>query len=267
MKDCLHTRLRAIVDDPNLPILETMQQFTLDAIAASGNTSMTDAQKWALNHFFYQIGAISNDGVFAKLEGLYLPMISGDNLTYAMVDYKGNNNLSLTGKKVKFQSHGLFIGDSGTGASVLARNDYAGAVDALSVAALFTENFTTRTNKTIFGFGAASDSLKTIKIARSLTDDYIEIFGKRCNYGSTRSYLGFIATIDDVDYKAKFIESSPFTNTGVTGDADLPSSLANVYMYWSDIVPIGAYSYGSALTDAESEILASALYELKGAFV
>lgn len=77
MENCYWEKLKGSSNNPNLPDLETMQQFTLDAIAASGNDSMTDAQKWALNHFFYQIGAISESGVFSKLEILCLPFIGG----------------------------------------------------------------------------------------------------------------------------------------------------------------------------------------------
>ena len=92
MKNCLVTKLNAVVNNPDLPVLETMQQFTLDAITASGNASMTDAQKMALNHFFYQIGAIENTALWQKIQALALPMICGDNLTYACVNYVNNVN-------------------------------------------------------------------------------------------------------------------------------------------------------------------------------
>ena len=84
--NCLVTRLKAVVNDDSLPVIETMQQFTLDAIAASGNNNMTDAQKWALNHFFYQIGAISNSGIYPKLQILGLPFI-GTSINTAVHNY------------------------------------------------------------------------------------------------------------------------------------------------------------------------------------
>ena len=87
MNDCLLQELKASVNNPDLPILETMQQFTLDAITASGNNSMTDAQKWALNHFFYQIGAIGNTGPYAKLQVIGMPFI-GSSLETALNNYK-----------------------------------------------------------------------------------------------------------------------------------------------------------------------------------
>lgn len=84
--NCLVTRLKAVVNDDSLPVIETMQQFTLDAIAASGNNNMTDAQKWALNHFFYRIGAISNSGIYSKLQILGLPFI-GTSVATALHNY------------------------------------------------------------------------------------------------------------------------------------------------------------------------------------
>lgn len=85
--ECLITKLKAEVDNPNLPILETIQQITLDAIAASGNTSMTDAQKYALNHFFYQLGAVDNSALWSKIDGIILPFLAND-AAHSIVDYK-----------------------------------------------------------------------------------------------------------------------------------------------------------------------------------
>ena len=91
MENCLKTQLKAVVDNPNLPILETMQQFTLDAIVASGNSSMTDAQKWALNHFFYEIGAINESSIWEKVNLLLMPMLAVPTAGYTsnlVHDYK-----------------------------------------------------------------------------------------------------------------------------------------------------------------------------------
>lgn len=106
MENCLITKLNAVVDNPNLPILEVMQQFTLDAITESGNSVMTDDQKWALNHFFYQIGAIDNSGIYAKLECLYMPLICNQNLNKALVDYTGKHNIGAANNCV-FNGNGI----------------------------------------------------------------------------------------------------------------------------------------------------------------
>lgn len=109
MGNCLVTKLKAAVNNPDLPIIETMQQFTLDAITASENVSMTDAQKLALNHFFYKIGAIDNNGIFAKLEILLLSFMCGTK-EGALVDFAKDHIVAGTSSSVTF-SDGGFTGD------------------------------------------------------------------------------------------------------------------------------------------------------------
>lgn len=103
MANCLVTKLKATVDNPNLPVLETLQQFTLDAIARGGNMSMSDEKKYALNHFFYEVGAIGNNALWGKFRMLLLPIIGVDK-SHIGLDYKDtdcylklNENIGNTG--------------------------------------------------------------------------------------------------------------------------------------------------------------------------
>lgn len=90
-----------------------LSKFTLDAIAASGKV-MTDEQKYAMEYFFTSIGAIDNNGIWAKLDKVYIPFIGAD-VTKGLVNYKDNNldntlnadNLTLVngGVKVKGSSN------------------------------------------------------------------------------------------------------------------------------------------------------------------
>ena len=93
MNKCLQTKLKAVVNNPNLPILERMQQFTIDAITASGNAEMTDAQKWALNHLFYALGKFddSENSVWNKIDFVFLPIISKA-VDHSCIDYTNNVN-------------------------------------------------------------------------------------------------------------------------------------------------------------------------------
>lgn len=84
-----------------------LSQFTLDAIAASGKV-MTDEQKYAMEDFFTSIGAIDNNGIWAKLDKVYIPFIGAD-VTKGLMNYKTNNldntlnadNLTLVNGGVK----------------------------------------------------------------------------------------------------------------------------------------------------------------------
>jgi hypothetical protein len=95
-KNCLVKRYKAVTNNPNLPILEVMQQFTLDAIAASGNASLTDDQKWALNHFFYQLGKFDESGLWSKFTFIMLPILASQ-VDHACIDYIDNTNRKAAG--------------------------------------------------------------------------------------------------------------------------------------------------------------------------
>ena len=67
-----------------------LDDFTKAAIAASGNSNMTDIQKANLNTFFKRLGAFGGVGtIWNKLTYLWLPMIAGD-LAHSLVNYKDN---------------------------------------------------------------------------------------------------------------------------------------------------------------------------------
>lgn len=118
MENCLVTRLKAAVNNNSLPVLETMQQFTLDAIARSGNNTLTDEQKIALNHFFYQIGAISNNELWQSVDTLLLPII-GATKEGIRQDYKATgaylNNSSYIVDQAGFLEVSFGGSDNSTG--------------------------------------------------------------------------------------------------------------------------------------------------------
>lgn len=67
-----------------------LDDFTTAAITASGNSSMTDGQKAALNTFFEDIGAFGTKStIWSKLDKVYIPLLASD-VANAMVNYKTN---------------------------------------------------------------------------------------------------------------------------------------------------------------------------------
>lgn len=276
MANCLVTKLKAEVNNPDLPVFETMQQFTLDAIAASGNATMTDAQKLALNHFFYRIGAIDNNGIYAKLGGLFMPLICGDVLAKALVDYKGTNiegREDISSKNAKFQHHGIVKSDPSQSASTanqIMRTNYAGSVTSLTVAAMFTESFLADSSSTLslIGFKDSTDAaFKQISAAQSSTIDYMQLLAKRATYSPKTAFSGAIGTIDGNIHSALFISDSPFESTGTTDSGSAPTSVNYVQICWNNVAPIGIYAYGSALSSSERDVFARAMKDLVAAFV
>lgn len=91
---------------------EELSQFTLDAIAASGNDTMTTPQQYALDAFFKTIGAIDNTGIYQKMEFLYLPVIA-KGLEGAGYNYRNSAlSLNLTSDKWDYIDKGIMPKES-----------------------------------------------------------------------------------------------------------------------------------------------------------
>ena len=178
--NCLITRLKAVVDDDTLPKVRIMEQFTLDAIAASGNQNMTTEQKWALNNFFYEIGAIDNSGLFNKIDHLFIPFISNDNLDYAFVDYKNNERLIIpdSSKEIlSFRSKGVICVNENNNALTTIDTAYERYSDNMSIGVFCTEK-----NKTFGGFKNGDSTQGTAD------------FSMTAQSGDTPSWIGATAS-------------------------------------------------------------------------
>lgn len=75
--------------------------------------AMTDAQKWELNHFFYEIGAIQNTALWGKIRLLMLPIIGIDK-DHVLVDYKDDGITIFDGGNVIKDQAGALEYESGT---------------------------------------------------------------------------------------------------------------------------------------------------------
>lgn len=146
MNNCLVTTLKGTVSNPNLPVLESIQQFTLDAITRGGRT-LTEEQTYWLNHFFYAVGAIAENQLWNKVAVCLLPIIaSGKN--DAIKDYRRDSTLGQLSSYLINKVGGLELSSSGT--TVAATGVY-NAIDASKV-----------------GFNAKSH---TVFIVKEITDN------------------------------------------------------------------------------------------------
>lgn len=90
-----------------------LSETALAWINASGNSSLTDTQKFAIDDFIEAIGVNKQDSVWSKIGKLWLPLLALDK-EHSLVDYKNNYELPVisTGadsfeNKVVFRNHGL----------------------------------------------------------------------------------------------------------------------------------------------------------------
>lgn len=274
-KNCLITRLKAVVNDDSLPILETMQQFTLDAIAASGNQNMSDAQKWALNKFFTSIGAPNNSGVFSKMDYIFLPAICNHNLAKAMVNYKDNNVVSQSDTAYKFDGNGVVKGDSVTGNygvlalglySTFTQDDFSLILGVKPPTISFTRN------PTIYKIANSNDASvedrPTVSVTTN-TKDYhnITLLSYRFTVPAVKWSSACICSYDG-NKRGTFVYNSSnvvHINGNLIGEEPELGESVNLIQFYAEL-PLHVIMYGKGLTDTERDNVAKAVNDLVVAF-
>ena len=268
--NCLVTKLRGTVNNPNLPVLEVMQQFTLDAITASGNSSMTDYQKWALNHFFYQIGAIDNNSLWAKVKYLAIPMICGDVNGKALRDYK--NNAEVTFSEGTWENHGV----SKAGATALSSNFSGSNNDATIIVGVMNSGFVNATN-TQFVLDKNTSDRRFLYIAKSGSTGNIYIGGDSVtdlyttNETSPFDIGAFTSASDRVNVKVMrssdgSSQTKPATATQLANRKATITYSANYLRFNTGSSYYGLMLISSTMTDDERDKVMAAVRVLKLAF-
>lgn len=89
-------------------VKRVLNPFTIAAIAASGNQSITNEQKSALDTFFEKIGAFGNKSeIWGKLDKVYIPFLCSE-LSIACLNYKTNIiDRSLSSTRYTLRSRGV----------------------------------------------------------------------------------------------------------------------------------------------------------------
>ena len=89
-------------------VKRVLNQFTLAAIEASGNTSMTAEQKSALDTFFQNVGAFgSANSIWSKLDKVYIPFLCSS-LSNACINYKTNkSDKELSAERYTLRNRGV----------------------------------------------------------------------------------------------------------------------------------------------------------------
>lgn len=275
MANCLITKLDAIVNDDTLPVLETMQQFTLDAITASGNETMADAQKASLNHFFYQIGAIDNNALWAKIKLLLLPMVCNKNIAKSLINYT-TNDLEVTPytPNWSFAANGGLTCSDTTSNLTLSDARFVGRSDEVSV--VFATMAASFKSQGALRFGNSS-GISTDFFSRLAGDGVRYYFAWRgvSVYATTSSYTFDIAGLRALSDRNLFkaIESTgdgviSITDTKMSGAKevqDYTSTTGTMQLRAGDF-DLGAYVVAKGLSESEMDTILNAVKQLKVAF-
>lgn len=270
MENCLVTTLKDSVNNPNLPYLEVMQQITLDAIAASGNSSMTDAQKLALNHFFYQIGAVKGqNSVYTKIYSMVLPLLASDS-EHALYDYKKGSMLSPSSGTVVLTSNAVYASGDSSEIRLYETWNLTNSSVVLSPTTLSENNinYFRLINGTTGATGTLNIKTNAIYIALSPKQTYNQslVADLPANSKTIGLSIGGTATNNTFLYAAN-------ENNITKIIPRIKSDFVNVEANRADIRVFGSYglyfivSSTFAMSDSEIKILTESLEDLKNAFV
>lgn len=251
----------------------TPNQFTLKAIEASGNTTMSANQKKALEKFFNDIGATDNSGIFSKLDFLYIPMLA-NKLRYTLVNYKDNSRIvEPSSDTYKLINKGISsYGMEGSQSIMLAETYDMDMTDVSMFVAISTPfeqledntiSFFTKTSPTQFrtaqlGFGTNyyikvyDTSARNLTTNRRLLNGYTDVLGFSLN-GNT----AYIYGEDDME-------------TNFVSDLTPVSPLYLMSNYAGTVLrnknPMCFAALGKKLTKNETELFGLAIEELRSAF-
>lgn len=262
MGNCLWEKLKGSVDNPNLPVLEEMQQFTLDVIDAINNSSMTDEQMWALNHFFIRLDAPTNTGIYNKLSTMVLPMLA-DSIDGAKYNIKTATSITLNSAST-FDSG--FI--KGTTSSAV-NNVITPKVDVPNMSAVFV---------------TLSSGGKFVVTTQSGSDTYYELNAQfNMSLLPQQDYSNSLTVPDAYLYSIKALSINGLTSNDVfsfganratpvelpvTLQSDFRATNANdFYVKTSTSQGFSCLILGSGLTKTELQALTDAVKDLRNAFV
>lgn len=286
MKNCLVTTFKASANNPDLPIFEEMQQFTLDAIVASGNSSMTDEQKWELNHFFYSLGKFSNgDTIWSKIDLLFLPLIAGS-IDTCTIDYLNNQDQMYGNRnRITYSDKGILAAST---LSLIVKKAATKNLSSKNVSFVMAfSNETKKNNRSISLLDNSADKIfyRSNPYSSAQTNKY---FGFYCDSG-TGYYIRADAKPSVINcVNAKNFDGS--TNQGVSafslqGDTITPASIQvvsdnyteetysvqkNIGVWVSpstDNAPLQVAICSEGLTATEAQIVTNAVNELRNSFI
>lgn len=253
-------------------------EYTTNAIAASGNTNLTSAQKNALNNLFIALGADGSKNIMSKMKYIYLPILCND-VSKAMVNYASSAftvDKVLTSEYWTKRNNGIVALKAGQTMSLTDSTSINGK--NMSAFFLRTELMVTATNDgidavvalrgktdsgTFIGFGNASIASHTMVGLNSYPKDWSVNWGKDVDAVVTQYYC-----LSD----SSFIGRTP--NGDVSKSVSLENDLSSESTktaYFNGINPnvnkaVGVIMLGEALTKAEADNIADRIDELYSAF-
>ena len=253
-----------------------INQFTLNAIAASGNT-FTEAQTAALDDFFEAVGAFgTQSSIWSKLSKVYMPMLAGS-LARAVVNYKDNNVDVVPSDYYKIVNHGITRNGENTSTDKISFDD-TWNWNNRSVYVFLTEELATTSHGVIGKNNVTSANWRALRLIQSSSSAQLQACAK-----GTTTYLSSVAS--GLGAVTPMLRGATKTGTSVaylngttttlkTGNGDaaqyctddsctiFPFAAATDGGFNSGTPATGAFFWGAGLTAAEAETLGAAMQTL-----
>lgn len=275
-----------------------LDNFTKAAITASGNSSMTDGQKAALNTFFETLGAFGTaSSIWSKLDKVYLPLIA-DDVANAMINYVDNSaDTTPSSEYWQLRNRGI-VGSFETRTQdrlTYTKNNFF--IDMLNVSmfTLATENNTSQVMRGLLNYQGSNgssrfliqDSLTSVGDNRAMVFTGIAPSGNAVLLGTSdvgfekNKALGFSVNtatdVTNITYDGSFItrEGGAVLGNVVTETTSATYKPLCVASYAADAnqhsnntstAPYGAIIIGKRLTQAEMTTLKGAMDALANVF-
>ena len=260
----------------HVDIPRKLSKDTLTWIALSGNTTMTDAQKYALDDF---ITTLKANSIYNKIDKMHLPLLASDK-THALVDYKNKKDDAIQAllDVYTFRNHGI-LSETNVANTPKIDPDYQRSISDISLYCFATEGMSEVNVGTLDYFNSVGgDHTNSVELATYQDYNSVQI---RCNingdnnriiYDSTAAkfspgFFGFSINGNTIMYMKRdgSVES---TSAGDYTDAVRTGYSLLGFNKKSDVQhsATGAFIVGSALTNEEAIILRNAIVTLATAF-
>lgn len=256
----------------HVDIPRELSEDTLAWIALSGNSTMTNEQKYALDDF---ITTLKTSSVYNKIDKMHLPLLASDK-THSLVDYKNKKDDAIQAllDVYTFRNHGIL---SETGVANTPKIDpaYQRSISDISLYCFATEGMSEVNVGTFDYFNSVGGDHSNSVELTTYKDNYaVQI---RCNIdgGANRmvndktaakfspGFFGFSINGDTIMYmkrdgSIKSDSAGTYTDAVHTGYSLLGLNKNSHVQH----AATGAFIVGSALTNEEATLLRNAIVTL-----
>ena len=256
----------------HVDIPRELSKDTLAWIALSGNTTMTNEQKYALDDF---ITTLKTSSVYNKIDKMHLPLLASDK-THALVDYKNKKDDAIQAllDVYTFRNHGI-LSETDVANTPKIDPDYQRSISDISLYCFATEGMSEVNVGTLDYFNSVGgDHANSVELVTYQDYNNVQI---RCNINGANNriindttaakfspgFFGFSINGDTIMYMKRdgsvvSTSAGDYTDAVRTGYSLFGLNKKSGVQHSAT----GAFIVGSALTNEEVTLLRNAIVTL-----